>query len=135
MTKVFTHLTEREDVKGVWLHDLAADTIRAMFEHCEQMLSYDDLYQFIVPMDQAELAIFHEKCVEHYHAAVRSLHHCLAQLLRKGFAAEAYVTKDGPLSLYVQEGDVFVFGIIFHRDRSYDDTPFAGRYGDWSCHS
>ncbi len=112
---VFASAREQEDVKALYLHDKAGETIRAMFEHVEQI---------------------HTLCGEReYRKAVSSLHHCLANMLRRSWSNEAMVTKDGNLGLLVQEGDRFVFGIVWFRDRSKDGTALEGVPGEWSCHS
>lgn len=114
----FTTLVEREDVKTVAYHDLALDEIREMFVACEGVASDHGF-------DSAE-----------HIDMVRSLHKCLTNLFRVGFGRQAYITRDGNLSLLVQEGESFVFGMVFHRNRAWDNPP-EGHYqpGTWSVHS
>ena len=120
-TKTFDRLRTQEDVRTLYIHQLAADAIKSMFGQCQKI--------------KVAFGVGEE-----YGKAVLSLHHCLAALLGRGFSTEAYVTKENEfngagLSLFVQEGDAFVFGIVWFRDRSYDDTPKAGIAGEWSTHS
>ena len=66
-----------------------------------------------------------------------SLNHCLSQVLtRTGFGRRMTIAKDGELSLFCNEDDAFVFGMVFFRDRTYDNPP-AGKPqpGTWSLHS
>lgn len=120
-TKGFEDLRTRDDVRTLYIHDQAGETMRRMFAQVEK------IKETFGP--HAE-----------YERAVTTLHQCLANLLRIGFSREAYVTKEldydkNGLTLYIQEGDVFVFGIVWFRERMYDDTDRAGIAGSWSCHS
>jgi hypothetical protein len=111
-------LAIRDDVKTIAFHDLAMDEIRAMLEHTRkvgEIFGYDN---------------------KTYIDEVTSLHNCLSALFRVAWSRNSYVTKDSNLSLYVQEGDVFVFGMIFFRDRTYDNPPEGYvQPGTWSLHS
>lgn len=106
----------RDDVKAIYVHDRAMETIQAMIAHTEKI--------------KVTFGLGKE-----YTTAALSLHHALFSLFRLGFARECLVTKDGDLSLYVQEGTAFVYGIVWFRDRAYDGTDKEGIAGDWSLHS
>ena len=111
-------LAHREDVMSLFLHEMACDRLRSMLEHCERIRE-------ATPASGPQ-----------YADAVRSLHACLASLLRFGFGQGQYVTTDlGPLDLYVQTDSGFVFGINWHRDRTFDGTPHEGLFGTWSVNS
>ena len=118
-TERFDELRTREDVRTLYIHEQAGLTITRMLERCELIKNTWGTG-------------------EEFTKAVTSLHHCLAALLRTGFSNEAYITKENDdigLSLYVQEGEAFVFGIVWFRNRSYDNTPLSGISGEWSTHS
>lgn len=114
----FTALLDRNDVKTIAFHDLAQDEIKNMFIACEKV------------------GVDHGVTSREYTEMVRTLHQCLASILgRSGFSRHAYVTKDSDLSLYVQDGS-FVFGMIFHRNREWDNPPEGHQQpGTWSLHS
>lgn len=113
-----TGLIDRDDVKTIAYHDFALETIVNMIDH------------------PAKVAATFGTDSEEYKEELKSLHDCLKALFRTGFSNQAYVTKDGDLSLYINEGGKFVFGMVFHRNRTYDNPP-TGRTqpGTWSLHS
>lgn len=114
--RVLTRLATDDSTKAVYVHDAAGETINAMLQHVEK------IRQTYGPYDE-------------YIKANTSLHHALGSLFRLGFARECHVCRDGDLSLVVQEGESFVFGIVFFRDRAYDGTDREGLAGEWSLHS
>lgn len=115
------HLLADPDTKTFFISDKGMATIERMFDRVREVgttFGYDS---------------------EEYRKTSDSLHHCLKTVLtRRGFGNRMSIVTDGPLSLYCNEDDAFVFGMVFHRDRRYDDPP-AGREnaqpGEWSLHS
>ena len=119
-TKQYLQLVEQEDVKALFVHEKAIEAIGRMH-------------------DQVALIgrTFGENSQEYRDAAV-SLMHCLWSLFRFGWGDQSYVTKergDDGLSLFVQAGPSFVYGIIWFRNRRDDGTSLAGIAGTWSTHS
>lgn len=107
--------TGRDDVSTTQVHDLARDTIRDMTDQCARLA--------------ATFGPSHDVTT----AAYASLARVLARLFAGGFGPYAYVTRDGVLSLYVQEGSTtdpssraaFVFGVIFHADSRFHGAELA----------
>lgn len=117
-TQDFSALLQRTDVKTIAVHDNALTAIHDMLVACEK-----------VAQDHGFGSDVHRPMVE-------SLHKCLNSLFSKGFGNHSYVTKEADLSLYVQDGDTFVYGIVFHRDRKWDNPPAGHQQpGTWSTHS
>lgn len=118
MPNDFKHLADDPEVKVFYIHEKALDTIEAMTLHTAQVRN-----------------IFGAESPEYIEEA-SSLLQVMRQMFSFGFHRAQYVTRDGDLSLYVNEGDIFVFGVIFHRNRKYDNPPAgAVQPGSWSCHS
>ena len=69
-----------------------------------------------------------------YAKTAASLASALGNITMKGFADTARISRDGDLSLYVVEGS-FHYGVIFFRDRKYDNDPEVPAPGEWSFHS
>jgi hypothetical protein len=114
----FPALIERDDVKTLAVHDLALTEIQAMFDATNRV------------------AATHGKTSDEYLNMVTSLNQCLGSLFRVGFGSKSYITRDGNLSLFVQDGDSFVFGMIFHPDHKWDNPPEGYvQPGTWTLHS
>lgn len=116
--KDFPALLERDDVKTIAVHDMALDEVRKMFVACEKV------------------AADHGHASDEYRQMVTSLHKCLSALFTVGYGRHTYVTRDGDLSLYIQDGPMFVMGMVFHRNRLWDNPPEGHQQpGTWSLHS
>lgn len=112
------YLLNAEDWKTFYIHDKAMAEIGAMFTRVAQVKERFGAGS------------------EEYQKMVDSLHACLSKVFtRTGFSRHMAITADGPLSLYCNENNAFVFGMVFFRDRAYDDTPDKPQPGDWSLHS
>lgn len=99
----------------IW-DERALETVQAMRTRVDQVGTY-----------------FGERSPE-YAKTAASLGSALGNILMKGFADTARVSRDGELSLYVVEGG-FHYGVIFFRDRKYDGDPEVPAPGEWSFHS
>jgi hypothetical protein len=109
-------LLDRDDIKAFFISHPAMEVIAAMFTHTQQVAT-----------------TYGRDSTEHTRHA-DSLAHCLtAVLTRTGFGNRIVISKDGELSLYCNEDNQFVFGMIFHPDRSTTDAAVAP--GTWSLHS
>jgi hypothetical protein len=111
-----TALLARTDVKAFFLHHEALTVIAAMFAHTRAVAT-------TYGTDSAA-----------YAEQADSLANCLSAVFgRPAFGNAMSITKDGDLSLYCNEDGAFVFGMVFHRDRSADGAEVVP--GTWSLHS
>lgn len=118
MAEDFTRLLTDPEVKTIHFSDRALETIKAMARHTEQVKACFG----------GESKVYLDE--------VESFVRVVSQILSFGFAKNQHVTRDGELSLLVNGGGVFVFGVVFFRDRKYDNPPEGQvQPGTWSCHS
>jgi hypothetical protein len=110
-----TELGARADVKTVAIHQMAAEAIKAMIAH------------------NAAVGTEYGYHSDEYREQVESFGYCIGQIFVKTFSNHAYVTLDGEMSLFINEGDIFCYGMIFHRNRALDGRPVVP--GTWSLHS
>lgn len=86
--------------KTVVYRESALPTISAMYEHVYELKSH-----------------YGAQSAEHLEAAER-LAHVMHTIVMAGFADRAEVTRDGDLSLFVNEGSgTYVYGVIWHGTR------------------
>lgn len=89
-------------MKTVIYHDSAIETMSAMHEHVLKLRSYFG------------------STSSRYTEAAERLAHVLRSISLQGFGDHAEVTKDGDLSLFVNEGrGSYVYGIIWHGERRH----------------
>jgi hypothetical protein len=114
------YLLAEQDYKAFFIHKNAVDAIAAMFA-----------------LTHSVGAAYGVESTE-YTRQLDSLLSCLTAIFgRAGFGRRMSIVLDtvldGGLSLHCNEDDAFVFGMVFHRDRSKEGADVIP--GTWSLHS
>jgi len=118
MANNFADLLTDPDTKVCYIHQKALDTLQAMVNHSKTVGRTFGLQS------------------PEYTAEASSLIAAVGQIFTFGFDRQQHVTRDGELSLLVNEAGAFVFGVVFFPDRKYDNPPEGYvQPGTWSCHS
>lgn len=108
---------------------LARDDVKAFFITHDAIAVIDEM----VRLTRAVAAHYGTGSTE-YTDQVESLLNCLRHIFgRTAFGQRMRITKDGERSLFCNEDDRFVYGMIFFRDKSKDGAEVVP--GTWSLHS
>jgi hypothetical protein len=108
---------------------LARDDVKAFFITHDAITVIDEMFR----LTRAVANRYGAESKE-YTDQIETLSGCLRHIFgRPGLGRRMFITKEGERSLFCNEDNALVFGMIFFRDRSKDGAEIVP--GTWSLHS